>query len=118
LEKDEKIYLGFCNINSVEEAELLEIKKPIKKNKSASSFGAIIDNNENSIMINEKSTKAKIISFYSYKGGVGRTVALIQTANLLAAKGKKVALIDLDIEAPSFNEIFSDDIEFDKGLIN
>lgn len=118
LEKDEKIYLGFCNINSLEEAELLEIKKPIKKNKSASSFGAIIDNNENSTIMNKKSTKAKIISFYSYKGGVGRTVALIQTANLLAAKGKKVALIDLDIEAPSFNEIFSDDIEFDKGLIN
>lgn len=118
LEKDEKIYLGFCNINSVEEAELLEIKKPIKKSKSASSFGEIIDNNENSIIRNKKSTKAKIISFYSYKGGVGRTVALIQTANLLAAKGKKVALIDLDIEAPSFNEIFSDDIEFDKGLIN
>ncbi|MFT5874731.1 MAG: MinD-like ATPase involved in chromosome partitioning or flagellar assembly [Clostridium sp.] len=118
LEKEEKIYLGFCNINSLEEAELLEIKKPIKKSKGASSFGAIIDNNENSTIKNKKSTKAKIISFYSYKGGVGRTVALIQTANLLAAKGKKVALIDLDIEAPSFNEIFSDDIEFDKGLIN
>ena len=118
LEKDEKIYLGFCNINSLEEAEFLEIKKPIKKSRSTASFGAIIDNNENSTIMNKKSTKAKIISFYSYKGGVGRTVALIQTANLLAAKGKKVALIDLDIEAPSFNEIFSDDIEFEKGLIN
>ncbi len=118
LNKAEKIYLGFCNIHSIEEVEFLGIEKPSKKSKVAASFGAIIDNNENSIKANKKSESTRIISFYSYKGGAGRTVALIQTANLLASKGKKVALIDMDIEAPSFNEIFSDDIQTENGLVN
>ena len=118
LNKVEKLYLGFCNIHSLQEAEFLNIEKPSKKSKVVASFGDIIDNNENSIKSDKKSKSPRIISFYSYKGGVGRTVALIQTANLLASKGKKVALIDMDIEAPSFNEIFSADIVAENGLVN
>jgi cellulose biosynthesis protein BcsQ len=41
-----------------------------------------------------------IIVFYSFKGGVGRTTALAATAIQLAQRGKRVAVIDLDIEAP------------------
>ena len=48
------------------------------------------------------------MSFYSYKGGVGRTIAMIQTAYNLVKAGKKVLLLDLDIEAPSLHNIFSD----------
>lgn len=119
LENYEKIHLGFLNVHTLDEAEIIGIERPMKKSKTTASFGAIIDNNENNIIDNKEPSKpCKIISFYSYKGGVGRTIALMQTANLLALEGKKVALIDLDIEAPSFNEIFSDSIQSDKGLVN
>lgn len=119
LDNYEKIHLGFLNVHTVEEAEFLEIEKPKKRKETIASFSTIIDENENNIIHSEKEAKhCKVISFYSYKGGVGRTIALMQTANLLALKGKKIALIDLDIEAPSFNEIFSESIQSDKGLMN
>lgn len=51
-----------------------------------------------------------MISFYSYKGGVGRTIALIETAYNLADAGKRVLLLDLDVEAPSLHNIFYDKV--------
>jgi len=47
-----------------------------------------------------------IISFYSYKGGTGRSVLLANVATLLAIDGYKVACIDLDINAPGLDVIF------------
>jgi len=41
-----------------------------------------------------------VTTFYSYKGGVGRTMALINVASLLAKEGKRVLLVDFDLEAP------------------
>lgn len=41
-----------------------------------------------------------VTTFYSYKGGVGRTMALINVAILLARAGKKVLVVDFDLEAP------------------
>jgi cellulose biosynthesis protein BcsQ len=49
-------------------------------------------------------------TFYSYKGGVGRSLALANTAALLVKRGRRVVLIDFDLEAPgldSFNEFRS-----------
>lgn len=46
-------------------------------------------------------------TFYSYKGGVGRSMALANIAALLVQKGRRVVLIDFDLEAPgldSFSE--------------
>lgn len=43
--------------------------------------------------------KGNIITFYSFKGGVGRTMALINVAALLARE-KKVLVVDFDLEAP------------------
>ena len=41
-----------------------------------------------------------VTTFYSYKGGVGRTMALVNVAYLLAQAGKRVLVVDFDLEAP------------------
>lgn len=41
-----------------------------------------------------------ILSFYSFKGGVGRTTGLLSLAIQLARSGRRVAVVDLDLEAP------------------
>jgi MinD-like ATPase involved in chromosome partitioning or flagellar assembly len=43
------------------------------------------------------------ITFYSYKGGVGRTLALANVAALLVQAGRRVVLIDFDLEAPGLD---------------
>ena len=42
----------------------------------------------------------KTIVFHSYKGGLGRTLALVNFALALEAMGKKVLLLDLDFNSP------------------
>lgn len=49
--------------------------------------------------------RAKRVAFYSYKGGVGRSTSLAIVARLLAKEGLKVAVIDLDLEAPGINSL-------------
>ena len=36
----------------------------------------------------------KVVTFYSYKGGTGRTMALANVAWILAANGKRVMVAD------------------------
>ena len=43
------------------------------------------------------------VTFYSYKGGVGRTMALANVAAMLAKEGRRVLLIDFDLEAPGLD---------------
>ena len=59
-----------------------------------------------------------IVGFYSYKGGVGRTIAMLNTAVLMAQDGKNIGLIDLDLEAASVHQILGIDLEDNKGLID
>jgi MinD-like ATPase involved in chromosome partitioning or flagellar assembly len=47
-----------------------------------------------------------IISFYSFKGGVGRTMSLVNIAILLARK-YKVLIIDFDLEAPGLEKFLT-----------
>lgn len=48
----------------------------------------------------------EIITFYSYKGGVGRSMALANLATMLAHEGKKVLAVDCDFEAPGLHRYF------------
>lgn len=41
-----------------------------------------------------------VTTFYSYKGGVGRSMALVNVAALLVKAGKRVLIVDFDLEAP------------------
>ena len=45
----------------------------------------------------------RIITFYSYKGGTGRSMALANVAWLLATARKRVLMIDWDLEAPGLH---------------
>lgn len=42
-------------------------------------------------------------TFYSFKGGVGRTMALVNAAVHLAERGRRVLLVDFDLEAPGLD---------------
>ena len=48
----------------------------------------------------------RIVTFYSYKGGTGRTMALANTAWILAANGLRVLVADWDLEAPGLHRFF------------
>ncbi|MGK3202352.1 KGGVGR-motif variant AAA ATPase [Amycolatopsis sp. MEPSY49] len=47
-----------------------------------------------------------IFTFYSYKGGVGRSFALANIAVLLARWGHRVLCLDWDLEAPGLGDYF------------
>jgi tetratricopeptide (TPR) repeat protein len=44
-----------------------------------------------------------LVTFYSYKGGVGRTSAMVNAASRLSQAGKKVVILDFDLEAPGID---------------
>ena len=49
---------------------------------------------------------SRVITFYSYKGGTGRSMALANVAWILASNGKRVLAIDWDLEAPGLHRYF------------
>jgi len=61
-----------------------------------------------------------IITFYSYKGGVGRTFALANTAVVLSSWGYNVLCIDWDLDAPGLRYYFLRwlDKPIDAGLVD
>lgn len=60
----------------------------------------------------------KVVTFYSYKGGVGRSFLLSNTATLLAQWGYKVLCIDWDLEAPGLHYYFRPHMETpETGLV-
>jgi tetratricopeptide (TPR) repeat protein len=48
----------------------------------------------------------RILTFYSYKGGTGRSMAVANLAWVLAANRKRVLLMDWDLEAPGLHRYF------------
>jgi hypothetical protein len=47
-----------------------------------------------------------IYTFYSFKGGVGRSMALANVAEWLVLKGARVVVVDFDLEAPGIEQFF------------
>jgi tetratricopeptide (TPR) repeat protein len=63
----------------------------------------------------------KTITFYSYKGGVGRSLALSNIAIRLSELNKKVCVIDFDLDAPGLRFKFPDYTikgSIEKGLVD
>jgi Flp pilus assembly protein TadD/cellulose biosynthesis protein BcsQ len=63
----------------------------------------------------------KTITFYSYKGGVGRSLALSNIAIRLSELNKKVCVLDFDLEAPGLHfkfENYSRSKKIEKGIVD
>ena len=61
----------------------------------------------------------KTITFYSYKGGVGRTLALANMAKGFAELKLKVCILDFDLEAPGVHFKFPhSEVKINKGLVD
>jgi cellulose biosynthesis protein BcsQ len=51
-------------------------------------------------------SRGQIVTFYSYKGGAGRSMALANISWILASNGHRVLTIDWDLEAPGLPRFF------------
>lgn len=60
--------------------------------------------------------RGEIITFYSFKGGVGRTMALANVATVLAQGGKRVLALDFDFEAPGLHRYFLNEPDVEPRL--
>src|ERR1041384_1466166 len=62
----------------------------------------------------------QVVTFYSYKGGVGRSMAVANVALLLARDhGRRVLVVDWDLEAPGLHRFFNmSDEDLGKGVID
>lgn len=74
-------------------------------------FDSIIGNKKRNTVVQD----VPVVTFYSYKGGMGRTTALVSYAMDLAInKKKRVVIVDCDLEAPGYLNFF--DLSEHKGL--
>ena len=74
-------------------------------------------------MVNSKIKINRVVTFYSYKGGVGRSMAMVNIGVVMSRWGYKVLLIDWDLEAPGLENYFHqhlnvEEVKQKKGLID
>ena len=74
--------------------------------------------NENAVKNKKIDLQSKLICFYSYKGGVGRTTTMVMSAIEMAKRGKKIVMIDFDLEAPGVSSIFPNESISQYGLLD
>ncbi|HEX3526955.1 MAG TPA: AAA family ATPase [Thermoanaerobaculia bacterium] len=60
----------------------------------------------------------RTITFYSYKGGVGRTLVVANIARYLARFGQKVFVLDFDLEAPGLHYKLGLNGRIERGLVD
>ncbi|GGD76099.1 hypothetical protein GCM10011514_45070 [Emticicia aquatilis] len=71
-------------------------------------FNSLLSKSPNSLFKVQKKHSTPILTFYSYKGGMGRTTTLTSYALDLAINhNKKVCIIDCDFEAPGYLNFFN-----------
>jgi MinD-like ATPase involved in chromosome partitioning or flagellar assembly len=60
-----------------------------------------------------------VVTFYSFKGGVGRTMALANIAYELAQSGQRVLVVDFDLEAPGLDTLdFGAKLSSTRGIVD
>jgi len=63
------------------------------------------------ILDEDSSKRPLVVTFYSFKGGVGRSTALGLVAGILASRNRRVVMVDFDLEAPGISVLFQNDLE-------
>lgn len=59
------------------------------------------------------------VTFYSFKGGVGRSMAMMNTAFALIEEGKKVLVVDFDLEAPGLDTFnLPESVKRERGIVD
>ena len=103
---------GFLSLYTLQEAESLNLSQPQVFN--AASVNTWQDlaiqaaNPQNQPQLPQRELRVpRTVTFYSFKGGVGRTTALTHVASILAMRGLKVVAVDLDLEAPGLSTAFN-----------
>lgn len=124
---EEKIgsWLGVCGSLKKNGFVKAEIESYIKMHSASKDRIWIIEKyltnvywNESAVRNKELNLQSKLICFYSYKGGVGRTTTMVMSAIEMAKRGKKVVMIDFDLEAPGVASLFPSDSVSQYGLLD
>ena len=102
---------GFLSLYTPQEAESLNISPPqISDTLSPIDWQDLANQAANPQdqpqLPQQEPSIPRTVTFYSFKGGVGRTTALTHVASILAMRGHKVVAIDLDLEAPGLTTAF------------
>jgi cellulose biosynthesis protein BcsQ len=103
---------GFLSLYTPEEAESLNLSPPevsdVNTIKTWQDLAIQAANPQNQLTFPQRELSLpRTVTFYSFKGGVGRTTALTHVAWILAMGGRKVVAVDLDLEAPGLSTAFN-----------
>lgn len=112
IQLDISFQTGMFNFYTPQEAETLGLFVPVAPTEQTAyswidlaTLAANLD--EQQIPVRRVPRQPRTIVFYSFKGGVGRTTALTHVAWSLAQRGRKVVVVDLDLEAPGLSSAFN-----------
>lgn len=103
---------GFLSLYTPQEADSLNISPPeisdITLIQTWQDLAIQAANPQNQLNLPQRQPSLpRTVTFYSFKGGVGRTTALTHVAWILALRGRKVVAVDLDLEAPGLSTAFN-----------
>lgn len=113
--------LGFLSLYTPEESQHLGItQQPVIRPRTWQDLAIKAANPQNKDLSSsiKNDPHPHTVTFYSFKGGVGRTTALIHVAWILAQRGRKVVAVDLDLEAPGLSTAFTLQPEPPFGLVD
>ncbi|RUR85839.1 ParA family protein [Chlorogloeopsis fritschii PCC 9212] len=114
---------GFLSLYTLQEAESLNISRPQVANEASVytwqdlALQAANPQNQSQAQVREPRVP-RTVTFYSFKGGVGRTTALTHVAWILAMRGRKVVAVDLDLEAPGLSTAFNLNPQPEHGIVD
>lgn len=111
-DKDLKPFLGALGVQALDQENRLQpLIHKLRRRLDCPGQAFLVDrllSNESWSRASDKNppTWPPVVAFYSFKGGVGRTTAAGLTGLALAREGKRVIIIDLDLEAPGIEGFF------------
>ncbi len=121
--KDAGLRVGIADLYTPDEAKEMGITLTALNLRAPATWDDAVSMIESGLSLVERARtqgKPRRIVFYSYKGGVGRTTALVHTAFHLARSGARVVVADMDVEAPGLHAVLPrpDGLPITAGLVD